>query len=66
MVHDEIKLAGESGLIADDLLRIFSDFPYSSITARFSALERKGLIQRNGDKREGRSGRSQLVMTAVV
>ena len=66
MVHDQIKLAGNDGLIADDLLNMFSDFPYSSITARFSALERKGLIQRKGDKRKGRSGRSQLVMTAVV
>ena len=66
MVHDEIKLAGEKGLIADDLLHMFSDFPYSSITARFSELERKGLIQRNGDKRKGKSGRSQLVMTAVI
>ena len=44
MVYEQIKLAGDEGLIADDLLNMFSDFPYSSITARFSALERKDLI----------------------
>ena len=64
MVYEQIKSAGDEGLIADDLLNMFSDFPYSSITARFSALERKDLIERKGEKRRGRSGRNQLVMTA--
>jgi len=64
MVHEAIKEAGSYGLIADDLLNQFRDFPYSSITARFSALERKGFIERKGEKRKGRSGRNQLVMTA--
>jgi len=38
---------------------------YSSVTARFSALERKNLIVYTGDTRKGRSGRSQRIMQAV-
>ena len=36
-----------------------------SITPRYAALERKGLMIRNGDTRKGKSGRSQLVMYAT-
>ena len=62
MVYREIKKAGSDGLISDDLLNVFSYLPYSSVTARFAALERKGLIVRSGEKRKGRSGRNQMVM----
>jgi hypothetical protein len=62
MVYREIKGAGRDGLISDDLLIKFPNLPYSSVTARFAALERKGFIVRSGDKRKGRSGRSQMVM----
>lgn len=62
MVHEAIKRAGPDGCIADELLTEFWQFPYSSITARFAALERKSFIFRNGEKRKGRSGRSQQVM----
>ena len=65
MVHDAIKEFGEGGAIADDLLEKFNRFPYSSITARFAALERKGYIFRNGDKAKGKSGRSQQIMRSA-
>lgn len=62
MVFEAIK-GFTSGCIADDLLKRFSPpYPYSSITARFSALERKKFITCGPDKRVGRSGRQQRVM----
>ena len=65
MVHEAIKRAGPDGCIADELLAQFRRFPYSSITARFAALERKSHIFRSGEKRKGRSGRSQQVMRDI-
>lgn len=61
MVHEEIKRYPD-GCIADDLLNRFHGYPYSSITARFSALIREKLIERTGERRKGRSGRGQSVM----
>jgi len=66
MVHKAIKEYGEIGCVADDLLDKFSDFPYSSITARFAALERKGYIQCGPEKRAGRSNRGQRVMRNLI
>lgn len=65
LVHSTIKKAGPFGMIADDVLAAHPSYPYSSITARFSALIRKGLVERTGEKRRGRSGRNQRVMVAV-
>jgi hypothetical protein len=65
MVHDAIINYGEAGCISDMLLDQFERYPYSSITARYAALERKGFIYRNGDKAKGRSGRNQLIMRAI-
>ena len=62
MVYDAICQHGPEGCIATELLQQFSAFAYSSITARFSALERKGLIVCGPDKRVGASGRNQRVM----
>lgn len=62
MVHEAISRSGRDGCIAADLLSQFSYLPYSSVTARFCALERKGLIVRGPDKRQGPSGRAQFVM----
>lgn len=62
MVHEAIIDCGADGAIADDLLERFARLPYSSVTARFAALERKGFIVRLGDKRPGKSGRNQQVM----
>lgn len=65
MVHAAIAAAGQSGCIADDVLDRFPGFAYSSVTARFSALERKALISCGPDKRKGRSGRNQRVMRSI-
>lgn len=61
MVFEAIK-QHQNGCIASDLLLQFPHHPYSSITARFSALERKKLIVCGPDKRTGTSGRNQRVM----
>ena len=65
MVYKEIVSYGEEGCIADQILDKYNDYPYSSITARFAALHRKGYIVRDGEKRQGKSGRKQSVMRAV-
>ena len=65
MVYESIKKFGESGCISDQLLSIYSQFPYSSITARYRALIDKGLVEDTGERRTGRSGRKQRVMRAV-
>lgn len=57
-----ICACGARGCIADDLIKLFPYLPYSSITARPSALERKGLITRGPDERNGDAGKGQLVM----
>jgi hypothetical protein len=64
IVHEAIITSGALGCISADLLGKFSYLPYSSVTARFSALERKGFISCGPDKRIGPSGRSQRVMRA--
>lgn len=55
-----------NGCTQDDVLarREVKGLPYSSVTARFSALLRKGLIEDTGERRPGRSGRSQRVLRA--
>lgn len=65
IVHMAIFGFGANGCIADDLLAVLHQYPYSSITARFRALIDKGLIVRTGEKRKGRSGRGQSVMIDV-
>lgn len=64
MVHRAIH-AVPDGCTASDLLDYFGSFAYSSITARFSALERKGFISCGPDKRPGNSGRMQRVMRSL-
>lgn len=53
---------GDRGCIQDDVLDAYPYSPYSSITARFCALERKNLIVRGPDTRTGRAGEEQRVM----
>ena len=58
---------GDHGCTQDNVLQ-HSDvegMPYSSVTARFAALIRKGLIEDTGKRRPGRSGRSQRVLRAI-
>jgi hypothetical protein len=55
-----------SGCISDDVRKYceakYGVKSYSSITARFCSLERKGFIKYTGEKRLGASGRNQRVM----
>lgn len=61
-----IKGAGEFGMIGDEVRMAFPDtVKDGSINTRFSELERKGLIVRNGDTRPGLSGRQQLVLRSA-
>lgn len=60
-----INACGVDGCISDDIRKCYPDLSYSSITARFSALEQKGQIFRAGDTRPGESGRQQKVMRAI-
>ena len=52
----------EDGCIQDDVLSVLNYLPYSSVTARFAALKRKGLIKVGDEKRKGKSGKNQSVM----
>lgn len=64
MVAEAISKAGPDGLTSDEVRALFPDLAYSSVTARFASLERRGVITRRGDTRPGKSGRKQLVMRA--
>jgi hypothetical protein len=59
-----IATFGEHGGISDDVRDCCpKGTPYPSITARYSALEDKGMIRRDkSDQREGHSGDMQMVM----
>jgi hypothetical protein len=60
MVYEAIKSHPE-GCISDDILGMYPQYPYSSITARYRALLDKGFIEVTGVKR-GRFGRNQRIM----
>ena len=62
MVYEAIKSHPE-GCISDDILGMFPNYPYSSITARYRALLDKDLIEVSGVKR-GKFGRNQRIMKA--
>jgi hypothetical protein len=62
MVYEAIKSHPE-GCISDEILQMYPNYPYSSITARYRALLDKDLIEVTGVKR-GRFGRNQRVMKA--
>ena len=64
MVFDAIKGAGWNGITADELLQMFPNFSYSSITARPASLKREGRVIDTGQRRAGRSGRLQAVLRA--
>ena len=65
MVYKAIYEAGQHGITADELLQMFPNYSYSSITARPASLKRQGLIMDTGERRPGRSGRPQAVLKAV-
>jgi hypothetical protein len=55
------------GATQDDVERIVRvKFPSASVTPRFSALKRKGLVVETGEKRAGVSGRPQAVLKAAA
>lgn len=64
VVYEAIKTF-PSGCISDQVQDVLDMYAYSTVTARFSALYRKGLIEYTGELRKGRSGRSQRVMRAL-
>lgn len=54
-----------SGMISDEVRDQLPGLAYSSVTARFKALEAKGLIERGEWLKRGKSGRYQKVMRAT-
>lgn len=64
LVHHVIA-SFPNGCISSEVLAKFPNLSYSSVTARFSALERKGLISCGPDRRKGDSGRSARVMRSL-
>ena len=63
LVYEAIKGFPE-GCISDQVLEIYPQYPYSSITARYKSLLDKGFIEIVGEK-VGRSGRKQRLMKAT-
>lgn len=63
-VYRIIVGSGERGVTQDDVLSAMPGHPYSSVTARFSALIRKSLVVDTGERRQGRTGRKQRVLIA--
>jgi len=62
LVYEAIK-GFPDGCISDEILEMYPNYPYSSITARYRALLDKDLIEVSGVKR-GKFGRNQRVMKA--
>ena len=63
MVYEAIKSHPE-GCISDEILEMYPNYPYSSITARYKSLLDKGFIEITGVRR-GKFGRNQRIMKAV-
>jgi len=63
LVYEAIKSHPE-GCISDEILEMYPNYPYSSITARYRALLDKDLIEVTGVKR-GKFGRNQRIMRAT-
>ena len=60
LVYEAIK-SFPDGCISDEILAMYPNYPYSSITARYRALLDKGFIEVSGVKR-GKFGRNQRIM----
>jgi len=63
MVYEAIKSHPE-GCISDEILEMYPNYPYSSITARYKSLLDKGFIEVTGVRR-GKFGRNQRIMKVV-
>jgi hypothetical protein len=66
LVYETIKKFGDGGCISDQVRAMHPTYPYSSITARYRALLDKGFIVDTGERRKGKSGKSQRVLIARV
>jgi len=64
LVYRAIYSFGRSGCISDNILGMYNEYPYSSITARYRALLDKGYIVDTGERRKGKSGKNQRVLCA--
>ena len=62
LVYEAIK-GFPDGCISDEILEMYPNYPYSSITARYKSLLDKGFIEVTGVRR-GKFGRNQRVMKA--
>jgi hypothetical protein len=62
VVYEAIK-SFPDGCISDQILDMYPNYPYSSITARYKALLDKDMIEISGVKR-GKFGRNQRIMKA--
>jgi len=60
LVYEAIK-SHPDGCISDEILAMYPNYPYSSITARYKSLLDKGFIEVTGVKR-GKFGRNQRIM----
>lgn len=58
----EVIATFENGCIQDEVLDQLSQYPYSSVTARFSKLLKRGYIIDTGLTKPGKSGRQQRVL----
>jgi hypothetical protein len=58
----EVIATFENGCIQDEVLDQLSQYPYSSVTARFKKLLDRGYIIDTGLTRPGKSGRQQRVL----
>ena len=63
LVYEAIK-GFPDGCISDEILAMYPNYPYSSITARYRALLDKGLIEVSGVRR-GKFGRNQRIMKST-
>lgn len=64
-VLEAIRSFGPAGCSQDDVLARYPDLPYSSVTARFSALLEKRYIVDTGQTKAGKSGRPQRIVRAA-
>lgn len=63
MVYEAIK-SHPDGCISDEILEMYPNYPYSSITARYKSLLDKGFIEVTGVRR-GKFGRNQRIMKST-
>ncbi len=63
LVYEAIK-SHPDGCISDEILAMYPNYPYSSITARYKSLLDKGFIEVTGVRR-GKFGRNQRIMKAT-